>query len=203
MSLEFPTSYWLQATCAFASATPSSTSHWPQATCASSMLPLPPTPSKTYTSVDMLHVNKRKEKVGEMGMRHKNITIVGIALLVLAAVGLWVVAPLLGPSPVDQAWDALYLTTRGIVEYRQANGTWPSSLAAVTNAVPAAYQGTTFVYDPVKLTIGLPAEFENNPLRLVSRGRLGGSKTVRDLVVHIAAWAETNGLDIAATAPES
>jgi len=133
-----------------------------------------------------------------MRMRQKNKSILGIALLVLAAAGLWVVAPLLGASPVDQAWDALYLATRGIVEYRQANGTWPSSLAAVTNAVPAAYQGTAFVYDPVNLTIGLPAQFEKNPLRLVSRGSLGGSETEGDFVIHIPAWAEINGLNIVA-----
>lgn len=129
-------------------------------------------------------------------MKQKTKTIVAITLLLLAAAGLWVLAPLLGPSPVDRAWDALHRTTRGIVEYRQIHGTWPSSLAAVTNTVPAAYRGTTFEYDPVELTIGLPAEFEKNPLRLVSRGRLGGSETAGDFVVHIPVWAKMNGLDI-------
>jgi len=129
-------------------------------------------------------------------MKQKTKSIVGIALLVLAATGLWVLAPILGPSPVDRAWDALHIATRGIVEYRQANGTWPSSLAAVTNTVPAAYQGTAFVYDPVDLTIGLPADFEKNPLRLISRGRLGESETAGDFLIHIPVWAKMNGLDI-------
>lgn len=118
------------------------------------------------------------------------IAIGAIATLALTAGLGFVFYPVLSTPKVARAWRALGEAGSHIVKFKQASGRWPDTLTEVPYLPIRQFDGVAFVYDPQAHTLLLPARYERNPIRLVSRGRRGRSETDSDLLLKL------EGLDL-------
>lgn len=134
-------------------------------------------------------------------MKRRTITWTIVLMLLLGACAWILFYPVLTTPMERRAWQALHYTGRSIVQFKRETGNWPKALDEVTNLPTRQFNAVPFEYNSESHTLALPAFFEKNPIRLISRGRYGQSERSGNFIVHLECIDELN-ISKSETAPD-